>query len=321
MNFALRSIFSLAVSFVVGTAPAVAQDSRPIRIIVITAPGGSADFMARLISERVGTKLARPIIVENKPGAGGNIASAFVAKSPPDGTTLLMTSNNHTINPQIFQSAGYDALKDFVPVIQLTRGPIVLAVGPNNPAANLSDFAAQARKDPLLGSYGTYGVGGAAHLVGEMLRDASSSDLRHVPYRGAGPAIADAIGGQVPSVIVSLASATPQLKAGKLRALAVASAHRWPANPDVPTFAESGYRDVVYDVWLGLLAPAGTDPALIATFNREIAAMVNTSDAKELLAKQGMEPVAGSPADFGKFLVQESALTGAIIKRNGITAD
>jgi tripartite-type tricarboxylate transporter receptor subunit TctC len=316
IQIALRALvlFGLA-------SAAQADTDKPIRIIVITAAGGSADFMARFIAERVGPQLGRNFIVDNRPGAGGNIATARAAQSPPDGNTLLLTSNNHTINPLIFASAGYDAARDFVPVVQLTRGPIVVTVGDGSSANTLADYVARARREPTAGGYATYGIGGAAHMVGEMLREASGSDLRHVPYRGAAPAITDAIGGQVPSAIVSLASATPHIGAGKLKALAIASAQRWPGSPDIPTLAELGYKDVVYDVWLGVLAPAGTDAAWVATLNREIAAAVTTPQARALLSRQGLEPVAGTAADFGRYLDEETGTMARLVKKNGITAD
>ncbi len=298
-----------------------AQEVRPTKIIVITAPGGAGDFMARYVAERLGTKTGKTVLVENKPGAGGNIATAFVAKSPNDGTTLLLTSNNHTINPQIFSKAGYDAFKDFMPVIQLTRGPVVLSVGPASQAKSLQEFIAAAKRDPRNANYSTYGIGGAAHMVGEMLKSSAGVNLQHVAYRGAAPALTDTIAGQVPAVIVSLPAASPYIKSGQLTPLAIASAERWPGAASIPTMAESGWKDVVYELWIGLLAPAGTPVSVVAQLNKDIAEIVRTPEARETFDRLGMAPAATSPQEFEAYLKQEAAKMGPIIKANRISAE
>ena len=292
-----------------------------MKIVVITAPGGAGDFMARYVAERLGTRTGKTVLVENRPGAGGNIASALVARSPNDGMTLLLTSNSHTINPQIFSKAGYDAFKDFTPVVQLTRGPVVLAVGPGSQASTLREFVEASKLNAANGSYATYGIGGAAHLVGEMLSTASGAKLQHVAYRGAAPALNDAVAGQVPAVLVSLAAASAFIKSGQLRPLAVSSATRWPGAASIPTIAESGWKDVVYDIWIGLVAPAGTPAEVVSQLNRDIAEIVKTPEARESFARQGMEPVGGSPAEFDAYLRSESATVGQVIKANRISAD
>jgi tripartite-type tricarboxylate transporter receptor subunit TctC len=300
---------------------AAAQDAKPTKIVVITAPGGAGDFMARYVAERLGSKTGKTVLVENRPGAGGNIATVFVAKSHNDGTTLLLTSNSHTINPQIFSKAGYDAFKDFTPVIQLTRGPVVLAVGPASQARTLQEFIAAGKRDPKNANYSTYGIGGAAHMVGEMLKSAAGVNLQHVAYRGAAPALTDTMAGQVPAVIVSLPAASPYIKSGQLTPLAIASAERWPGAASIPTMAESGWKDVVYELWIGILAPAGTPAGVVAQLNKDIAEIIKTPEARETFAKQGMEPVASSPQEFESYLKLEAARMGPIIKANKITAE
>ncbi|KQP15848.1 tripartite tricarboxylate transporter substrate binding protein [Pseudorhodoferax sp. Leaf265] len=300
--------------------PAAAQDSRPTKIVVITAPGGAGDFMARYVAERLGTRTGQPVLVENRPGAGGNIASSLVARAPADGRTLLLTSNNHTINPQIFSKAGYDAFKDFVPVTQLTRGPIVLAVGPASPARTLREFVDGTHGNGTAGNYATYGIGGAAHLVGEMLSTESGARMQHVAYRGAAPALTDTVAGQVPAVLVSLAAASAFIKSGQLRPLAVSSAERWPGMP-IPTMAESGWKNVVYDIWIGILAPAGTPADVVQQLNRDMAEIVQMPEAREAFARQGMEPVGSSVAAFEAQLRQEAATMTQLIKASGIRAE
>ena len=300
--------------------PAQAQDSKPTKIVVITAAGGAGDFMARYVAERLSARTGKSVLVENRPGAGGNIASALVARAPADGKTLLLTSNNHTVNPQIFSKAGYDAFQDFTPVTQLTRGPVVLAVGPASQARTLREFVDGTHAQATNGNYATYGIGGAAHLVGEMLRTSSGAKMQHVAYRGAAPALTDTIAGQVPAVMVSLAAASAYIKSGQLRPLAVSSAARWPGSP-IPTMAESGWKDVAYDIWIGIVAPAGTPADIVAQLNKDMSEIVNTPEARDIFAKQGMEPVGSSAATFDSYLRQEAATMSRIIKTSGISAE
>lgn len=322
MNACLsRLILGAATAALSWCGPSAAQEGKSMKIVVITAPGGAGDFMARYVAERLGTKTGKTVLVENRPGAGGNIASALVARSPNDGMTLLLTSNSHTINPQIFSKAGYDAFKDFTPVVQLTRGPVVLAVGPGSKAGTLREFVEASKLNAANGSYATYGIGGAAHLVGEMLSTASGAKLQHVAYRGAAPALTDAVAGQVPAVLVSLAAASGFIKSGQLRPLAVSSAARWPGAASIPTIAESGWKDVVYDIWIGIVAPAGTPAEVVSQLNKDISEIVKTPEARESLARQGMEPVGGSPAEFDAYLRSEAATVGQVIKANRISAD
>ncbi|MGR4872357.1 Bug family tripartite tricarboxylate transporter substrate binding protein [Variovorax sp. LARHSF232] len=322
MNACLaRLILGATTAALAMCGPAAAQEGKIMKIVVITAAGGAGDFMARYVAERLGTKTGRTVVVENRPGAGGNIASALVARSANDGTTVLLTSNNHTVNPQIFSKAGYDAFKDFTPVTQLTRGPVVLAVGPGSQARTLREFVDASKLNAANGSYATYGIGGAAHLVGEMLSRASGAGLQHVAYRGAAPALTDTIAGQVPAVIVSLAAASAYIKSGQLRPLAVSSAARWPGATFIPTIAESGWKDAVYDIWIGIVAPAGTPADVVSQLNKDISEIVKTPEARETFARQGMEPVGSSAAEFDAYLRKEAATMEQIIKANKITAD
>jgi tripartite-type tricarboxylate transporter receptor subunit TctC len=321
MNFAklnrrqvIAPILAAAASSAMGQ---MVSDKKPIKIIVITAPGGSADATARLLAEKLQTRLNRTVIVENKTGAGGNLASSFVAKAPPDGTTLLLTSNNHNVNPYLFREAGYTA-KDFVAVSQIVRGPCVLVVNPKMPITTVKEYVEYAKAKPRSMFYATYGTGGAAHLAGEMFKHATGADIEHVPYKGAGPALTEVIGGSVPSGILSLYSASGHIKSGRLRALAVFSEHRWPGAPEIPTVAESGYKEAVYDIWLGLFAPRGTSADWVKRMNREVRVIVSEPETAEKIKQQGMAPTGETAEQFEAFLRTEAVGVAKIVTAAGI---
>ena len=240
------------------TAQAQVKDTRPVRIVVITSPGGSADLLARLLAEKLGSATGRTFIVDNKVGAGGNVASEFVARSAPDGNTLLLTANNHNINPAIYPKPPYDPERDFAPVVEIGRGASVIAVHPSVPVNSLPELIALAKNKPNTLSYGSCGIGNPGHIQGELLKSLTNIDLVHIPYKGAGPAMADAVGGQIPIVFGSLASALPFMKTGKLKVLGVTSARRTPIAPEIPTSAEGGVTGYEYELWWGIFAPAGT---------------------------------------------------------------
>jgi tripartite-type tricarboxylate transporter receptor subunit TctC len=313
---------AIAPILLVAATPAFSQllpSAKPIRIVVIVAPGGSADFTARLIAEKLQDRLKRTVIVENKPGAGGNLASALVARSAADGATLLLTSNNHNVNPLLFREPGYDPKTDFSPVSQIVRGPSVLVVNPEVPVKTLREYVEYSKAKPRSMFYATYGTGSAAHIAGELLKTASQADIEHVPYKGAGPALNEVLGGSVPSAILSLFSAANHIKAGKLRAIAIFSEHRWPGAPEIPTATESGYKDASYDIWLGLMAPKRTAPELVALLNREVRVVVSEPEVAERLKKQGMAPTGETAKQFESFLRNESATVAKLIAAAGIT--
>jgi len=303
------------------SAPALAQQlpsAKPIKIVVIVAPGGSADFTARLIAEKLQGRLKRPVIVDNKPGAGGNIASSFVAHAEPDGSTLLLTSNNHNVNPLLFRHPGYNPTKDFAAVSQIVRGPSVLVVNPKLPVQDLREFIELVKSKPRSMFYGTYGAGSAAHIAGELLNSTAGIDMEHVPYKGAAPALNEVLAGSVPTAILSLFSAQRHIEAGQLRAIALFSRQRWPGAPEIPTVAESGFTDASYDIWLGLFAPARTSTDLVQSLNREIRSIVSEPEAAERLKKQGMAPTGETAEDFERFLKAEAITVSKLIKAAGI---
>jgi tripartite-type tricarboxylate transporter receptor subunit TctC len=305
-----------------GAQAAQADDfpSKPLKIVVIVAPGGSADGVARLVAEGLGTRMGQPVVVENRPGAGGNIATQTVARAEPDGYTLLLSANNHTINPTLFANAGY-SIDELVPVAQLMEGPSVFAVAADSRFKSLQDVIDEARRKPGSISFGSAGVGIPNHIAGEMLKRAAGINLSHVPYRGSGPAMVDAIAGHVPMVSSSLVAAMPHLQSGKLRALAVTSAKRWPSAPDIPAAAESGLPGYEHMTWLGLFAPKGVPGDVVAKLNKEVNAVLALPDVREKVRKLGGDVSQKDQAAFDAMIKQDFKESSALVKEAGLKAD
>jgi tripartite-type tricarboxylate transporter receptor subunit TctC len=304
----------------IATGAQAAYPEKPIRIVVPSSPGGSADAVARMIGERLSGVLGQSVVIENKGGGGGNIATDLVAKSPADGYTILLTGNNHTLNVSLFARVPYK-LEDFAPVIELTRGPSVFVTGAQAPFADLPDLVARAKAAPDSIAYGSPGIGLPSHVAAEMFQRAAGIRLLHVPYKGSGPSLLDAISGQVPVVSSTLAAAMPHIKAGKLRALAVTSAERWPSLPDTPTVAETVAPGYSHLTWLGLLVPAGTPANVVARLNAEVAKVLADPEVKASLEMQGTSPVGGSSASFRKMLAEEAVTSKALVESAGLRAE
>jgi tripartite-type tricarboxylate transporter receptor subunit TctC len=298
-------------AFMLASAQTSTQNDT-IKLIVITAPGGAADQATRIVAEKLGPALNKNIIVENKPGAGGNIASKFVASAKPDGYTFLMTSNNHTINPFIYKDPGYSTLVDLLPVVQVARGPTVIAVHPQTPMNSMKELIAFSQTKPV--SYGSIGVGSAAHLVGECLKPVTGAKFEHVPYKGGAPAVFDAVAGHIPLVMSSLASLGPYIKSGKLRALAVSSAERWPGYTEIPTLNELGMGECTYDIWLGIVAPKGTPASIINSMNSEISSLLKTKEMQEKILGMGYMPVGNTVKEFDDMVRSDINKTSKMIK-------
>ncbi|MDB5898716.1 MAG: hypothetical protein JWP41_2318 [Ramlibacter sp.] len=315
-----QSLAVLAAGCLASVNMAVAQPAsdQPIRLIVITAPGGAADQFARIVGERLSTALGRTVLVENKPGAGGNIASQFVAKAAPDGNTFLITSNNHTVNPSLYAKPGY-SFDELVPVVQIARGPSVLVVHPTSPFKSVKELIESAKTKPL--PYGSIGVGSGAHLVAECLKATTGAKLEHVPYKGGAPAVADVVGGQVPAVMTTLASAGSFIKADRIRALAVSSNGRWALTPTIPTLGENGWGECSIETWIGMMAPKGTPGAIIAKVNAATAAILKAPEVKEKMVPTGYEPVGESTERFGAMLRTDLDRMTKLIKQAGISAE
>lgn len=318
----LRTLICSTFALLCATAPAHADTfpSKVVRIVVIVAPGGSADALARIVAEGLSARLGQSVIVENKPGAGGNLATQTVARAPADGHTLLLSANNHTINPALFANAGY-AIDDLVPVAQLMEGPSVVAVPASSRFNTLPDLLDEARRKPGTIAFGSAGAGVPSHIAGEMLQRAANVNLIHVPYRGSGPSIADAIGGQVPVVVASLVAAMPQIEAGKLKALAVTSQKRWPGSPNIPAAAEFGMPGYEHMTWLGLFAPKGTPATVVTRLNAEVTALLAEEAVRARVAKLGGAVGQKSVEAFGEMIRKDHAVSTKLVTDANLKAN
>ncbi len=297
---------------------APAYPTRPIRLIVPIAPGGGTDIFARAVGQRLSEIFGQSIVVDNRPGAGGMVGIDIVAKAAPDGYTLVMTGSAHTIIPSLFSKVPYDAVKDFAPVTQAVSQPFMMGVHPSVPAKSVTDFIALAKSRPGQLNYASGGNGSGPHLAGELLKTLTGIDMVHVPYRGGGPALLALISGEVAMLFSSLSSTLPQVKAGKVRALAVSGAKRSPAAPELPTVAESGVPEFEVTNWFGVLAPAKTPKAIVARLQAEIVNGLNTPEFRTRLANDGTDIVGSTPEAFTDYLKTEIAKWAKLIKGLGL---
>jgi tripartite-type tricarboxylate transporter receptor subunit TctC len=306
--------------------PAGAQSTgdwpkRPIRLIVGFTPGGSTDISARILAQGLSQRLGQTVLVENKPGASGNIATEYVAKSAPDGYTLMLcTIPTHAINPHLFHNLPYDHLKDFAPVSLVAMLPNIIAANPQFPANDTQQMVALLKKSP--GKYDFAAVpGGSPHLTAEVFKETAGVDMQLVPYKGASPAIADVIGGQVPLVFENVAPVMAFIKSGKLKAIAVTSPERLPGLENVPTVAESGYPGFAVEGWSGVIVPAGTSPAIIARLNTEVRAVLAEPEVKLKFQNLNLRTRTSTPEAFGQFMKQQTDYWGGVIHRIGLKLD
>ena len=296
--------------------------AKPIRIVVPFPAGGTTDILARAVAQKLTDTTGQPVVVDNRPGAGANIGAELVAKSAPDGYTLLMgTVGTHAINASLYARMPYDHVKDFAPIILVAGVPNVLAINPSVPANSVQELIAYGKANPGKLNFASSGSGTSIHLAGELFKTMTGVQMTHVPYKGSAPAIADLLGGQVQLMFDNLPSALPHIKAGKLKALAVTSAQRSPALPDVPTVAESGLPGFEASSWFGLLAPAGTPKEIVARLNGEVAKWLATPEAKEKLASQGAIAAGQSSEDFVHHIAAETAKWQKVVKESGAKVD
>ena len=303
---------------------AVAQGwpSKPIKWIVPFAPGGTTDILARTISEKLTTALGQPVIVENKPGAGGGLGAEFTAKAPPDGYTIMGgTISTHAINASLYKNLPYDPVKDFAPITMIVRLPNMLVVNPDIPAKNVTELIALLKSHPNKYSFASSGNGTSQHLSGELFKGMAGVEMQHIPYKGSPPALQDVVGGQVAMTFDNITTAWPLAKAGKLRALAVTTSKRSSIAPEIPTLSESGLAGYEVGSWQGVFAPAGTPPAIVSRLNREIVKIINMPDVKEKLTALGAEPVGNTPEEFGAIVRTEVAKWGEVVKKSGAKVD
>ena len=306
------------------TSPAQAQyPSRPIRIVVPYPAGGGIDVMSRLIAQRLAQRFNQSVVVENKPGAGTLVAAESVARAAPDGHTLMITTDaTITINPHLYTKLPYDPVKDFSPVTQLVLLNQLLLAHPDVPAANLRELIAYAKAQPAKLNYASYGVGSQPHLAMEILKSQAGIDILHVPYKGIPQAVPAAMAGEVQLTFSGAASTQAHLKSGRLKALAIGGKARLALLPDVPTFAEQGFPEVPANAWFGLFVPAATPPDIVARLHAEVTRFLKEPEfvQKEIAAK-GYELVAGTPAEFAAFLVEDSRRNAAAVKISGARAE
>jgi len=303
-------------------AQAPAYPSKPIRLVVPFTPGGVTDTSGRLIAEQLGKRLGQQVIVDNKPGASGNIGTQLVASAEPDGYTLLLGfDGTMVINPHVFPKVGFDTLKDFAPIGKIGDAVLILVAHPNFPAKSLKDVIALSKSQAGGLSYGTSGTGGTPHIAGELLKQRTGANLVHVPYKGGGQAMTDVLGGNIPLVYTAIAGAIPHVKSGKLHPVAVSSAKRASSLPDVATFIENGVSDFEANSWVALLAPAKTPKAIVDKLTTELNAVLNDPEVREKLNGMGITATPGSADKFGEEMKRDLARYGQVVKAANIKAE
>jgi len=317
----IRALALAAASVACLCAPAFAQDypSRPVKLIVPFPPGGSIDMVGRLIGQKLSETWGQPVVVDNRAGAGGNIGMDFVAKAPKDGYTLLVAPSGYAANQHLFAKLSFDPMKDLVPVIRMADQPAVLIVNPKLPVQNVKELAAYAKANPGKVSAGTAGVGGAQDVAARLFQSMTGTEMINVGYRGGAPALADLLAGQIDLMFETSPTAVPYVKSGKLRALAVTTDKRIASLPDVPTVSEAGLKGFHSVTWVGLAAPTGTPPAVVAKLNAEIQKLLADPAVQKQIMDMSLDVVGGSSADFAKFLKKESDDYAKFVKDNNIT--
>jgi tripartite-type tricarboxylate transporter receptor subunit TctC len=320
-NYRRFVVTALVVSFaVVSSVQAQDYPSRMVRLVVPQAAGGGTDTFARAIGQKLAERWGQSVVIENKAGAGGVVGTDFVAKSPPDGYTLLVTyEGSQAINQSLYEKLPFDSLKDFYPIATIAVTPFILIVGPRAEAKTLKEFISFARANPDKLSYGSAGNGSVNHLIGEMLKTEADIHVVHVPYKGAPAAIADVIGGHIDAAFASVPSVISSIQSNVVHALAVSSAKRIAVAPDIPTIAEAGFEKFDVNPWWGILAPAGMSPSIAQKLSADIADILKTPAMEQVLAKQGATPLISTPEAFRDLLAQDIEKWRKVVKSSGAT--
>jgi len=322
-----RTFIAAGAGAIAGALPRLAlgqndYPNHPVRLVVGFPPGGSADMAARMLAERLGAELRQPIIVENRAGAAGNIGGESVARATADGYTLLMAAAAQIgINPSLYPKMGYSPSKDLAPVSLVQNEHNLMVVHPSVPAANVKEFIAWAKAHPDKATFASPGIGSPAHLAGVLMNQMAGLTMLHVPYKGSAPAISDLLAGNVTMAIDNMPPYLPQVRAGKLRALAVASPIRAKAAPDIPTIAESGLPGYAVSAWKGLMAPAGTPAAIIERLHQAVVRSLANPELQQRMLEAGAEPVGNTPAQFGAFIENDTRQWAALVKSIGLTLE
>jgi tripartite-type tricarboxylate transporter receptor subunit TctC len=303
-----------------GTSFSQTYPAKPVRIVAPFAPGGGTDFIARLIAQKLTERLGQQVIVENKPGAGGNLGAEFAVKSPPDGYTLLLIAGSYTVNPSIYKLS-FDPVNDISPIVQLSQGPFVVAVHPSVPAKTLKELIDYARKEPDKLSYASAGAGSITHLASELFLDMAKIKVVHVPYKGTGPALNDTIAGNTQLIFGSVATSLQFIKSGRLRGLAVTTPQRIAAAPELPTVAEAGVPGYQVVLWHGLVGPKGLPAAVVERVNQAANDTLKSKDVADLLATDGVAPAGGTPEQFRAVIKSDIERWSGVVKQANIKAD
>lgn len=294
--------------------------SKPIRIIAPFAPGGGTDFIARLIAQKLTERLGQQVIVENKPGAGGNLGAEFAVRSAPDGYTMLLVAGSYTVNPSLYKLS-FDPVSDITPIVQLSQGPFIVAVHPSVPAKTLKEFIDLAKQQADKLSYGSAGSGSITHLASELFLEMAKIKVTHVPYKGTGPALNDTIAGNVQLIFGSVATTLQYVKSGRLRSLAVTTPRRIAAAPEVPTVAEAGVPGYQVILWHGLVGPKGMPRAIVERVNREVNEALKAKDMEQLLSTDGVSPAGGTPEQFQAQITADIERWRTVVQRAGIKVE
>ncbi len=319
MRQTLRATAAITLFLAASLAQAQAWPSRPVKLVVPFSPGGFTDVVARILGQKLTESLGQPVVIENKPGAGSTIGSDYVAKSKPDGYTLVMVSTTQVSSPWLYKSMPYDVFKDFTPIMKLVEGPYVLIANPKLPVKSVADLLALAKAQPGKLDYASSGNGSAQHLVGAMFATMGGVQINHVPYKGSGQAMQDIVGGQVQLGFVGMPNALPYIPSGRLRALAVTTRKRSPDLPDVPTMDEAGIKGYDATIWLGLLGPAGLPRDIVTRLNSEIIKALSSAETRKLILAAGVEVSTSSPEEFTALLRSEYDKWGKVVKETGAT--
>ena len=324
MKSAFLAFLRIATLAAAGAGAVLAQPypSKPVRIIIAQAPGSATDVISRIVGNRLSEQLGQPIVIEARPGAGGALGTEAAAHAAPDGYTLFMGNNStHGSNPAVYAKLPYDAVRDFAPVSFVASVPYVLVVDPKLPVKTVSEFIALAKSNPGKMNYASAGNGSTHHFCGELLKSMTGIDMQHIPYKGSGPGIAALLGGEVSMMFSNVADIGSQIKAGKVKALAVTATKRASTLPEVPTMAEAGLPDFVVTSWFGLLVPAGTPAPIVARLNAETVKALGRAEVRSTLAAQGLEVAPSTPEAFAAHIRSEIARFTKIAKAAGIKAE
>jgi tripartite-type tricarboxylate transporter receptor subunit TctC len=316
MRFALLLALACALPAHSQTYP-----EKPLRVIITFAPGGPADIFARMLQPKLAESLGQPLVIDNRPGAGGTIAEGLLAKAAPDGYTLMMSGDSGPANAHLYRNLSYDLFRDLLPVSLLTQVPLTLVVNPAVPSGSLAEFVAHARSRQGQLSYGSPGTGTTSHLYVELFKGFAGIEMTHIPYKGGVPAMSDLIGGQVQALLLSVTLSAPQVRGGKVRAVAMTGEKRSHMLPQVPTFGESGYPDLKTSTWTGLWLPAGTPPAIVQRLHAEFAKAARAPENEARIHELGAEVVMSSPAEFAALLRSEHERLGRVIRERNISAN